>query len=119
MLKSPTGMVTSPAVRPWLSVLITVCAITGRTAAAKPEPRAVCTKSRRVKSRVGVRLSRSERSMRYSFGGGRLGGRGNGRRGGVAHSRKEAAFLHRPLCRRGWGGEPPHGGRGEPGRRRL
>ena len=37
----------------------TVCAITGSTAAAKPVPRLPRTKSRRLKSRDGTRLSRS------------------------------------------------------------
>jgi mRNA-degrading endonuclease toxin of MazEF toxin-antitoxin module len=55
-------MVTSPAVSPALSVLI-VCAWTGSTAAAKPLPTAVRTKSRRLKARVGVKLSRSLRSI--------------------------------------------------------
>ena len=41
---------------------------TGSTAAAKPLPSVVRTKSRRVKSRPGVRLSRSLRNMRCAPG---------------------------------------------------
>ena len=61
-LKSPTGIVTSPTVKPLLSVLI-ACALTGSTAAAKPLPTAVRTKSRRLKERLGTRLSSSGCSM--------------------------------------------------------
>lgn len=49
---------TSPTSSPWLSVLM-VCAVTGSTAAAKPLPTEVRTKSRREKARVGSRLSMS------------------------------------------------------------
>jgi hypothetical protein len=50
MLPSATLIVTSPAVSPLLSVVITLCAMTGWTARAKPLARLVMTKPRREKS---------------------------------------------------------------------
>jgi hypothetical protein len=49
----------SPALRPWLSVVIMVWAATGCTARAKPLASAVTTNSRRVKPTEGTRLSNS------------------------------------------------------------
>jgi hypothetical protein len=54
-----TGTLTSPASRPASSVLIAVCAITGCTASAKPAPRLVTRKLRRVNDCAGTRLSNS------------------------------------------------------------
>src|SRR5262245_25410524 len=49
------GILTSPASRPLVSVVI-VCALTGRADRAKPAPSDVTTKPRRVKSGFGRRL---------------------------------------------------------------
>ncbi len=55
---STTGMRTSPASRPAVSVVI-VSAPTGSTAAAKPDPSAVTTKPRRVNGTFGKWLATS------------------------------------------------------------
>src|SRR6266403_3821107 len=56
MLPSATLIVTSPAVSPLVSVVITVCAVTGCAASAKPLARLVMTKPRREKSVFATRL---------------------------------------------------------------
>src|SRR5438045_382719 len=56
MLPSATLIVTSPAVRPLVSVVITVWAMTGCAARAKPLARLVMTKPRREKSVCATRL---------------------------------------------------------------
>jgi hypothetical protein len=49
----------SPAVRPALSVLITLAALIGRAASTNPEASAVTTSSRRENSRDGMTLRTS------------------------------------------------------------
>src|SRR5260221_1006663 len=56
MLPSATAILTSPASSPAVSVVITVCAMTGWAASAKPLARLVTTKPRREKSVLATRL---------------------------------------------------------------
>src|SRR5262245_25372677 len=63
MVAPVTGMSASPTSRPFVSVMMTFCAITGCTASAKPDATLETRKPRRENGTAGTRLSKSERSF--------------------------------------------------------